>query len=117
MYSLKTSTAIEGALVPLLMLLDRPPEQIDLLKRYAHHAGVVFQLHDEVLDATSSTRQLGKDAGHDTATANIVRTCGIAEARRLTAAHLTEALGYCERLPFNTDLLACAVRHFATRRH
>jgi hypothetical protein len=46
-----------------------------------------------------------------------VRTCGIAEARRLTAAHLSEALGYCERLPFNTDLLACAVRHFATRRH
>lgn len=117
MYSLKTSTAIEASLVPLLMLLDRPPEQIDLLKRYAHHAGVVFQLHDDVLDATSSTGLLGKDAGHDTAKANIVRTCGLGEARRLTEAHLAEAITCCERLPFNTDLLACAVRHFATRRH
>lgn len=117
MYSLKTSTAIEASLVPLLMLLDRPAEQIDLLRRYAHHAGVVFQLHDDVLDATSSTALLGKDAGHDTAKANIVRTCGLAEARRLTAAHLAEAVACCELLPFNTDLLACAVRHFATRRH
>ncbi len=117
MYRLKTSTAIEASLVPLLMLLDRPAEQIDLLKRYAHHAGVVFQLHDDVLDATSSTGLLGKDAGHDTAKANIVRTCGLAEARRLTAAHLAEAVTCCERLPFDTDLLACAVRHFATRRH
>ncbi|WP_327011779.1 polyprenyl synthetase family protein [Dactylosporangium sp. NBC_01737] len=115
MYSLKTSTAIEAALVPLLMLLDRPPEQISLLKRYAHHAGVVFQLHDDVLDATSSTRQLGKDAGLDARKANIVRTCGLAEARRLTAVHLDAAVSCCERLPFDTDLLACAVRHFATR--
>jgi geranylgeranyl pyrophosphate synthase len=117
MYSLKTSTAIEAALVPLLMLLDRPPEQVDLLRRYAHHAGIVFQLHDDVLDATSSTRLLGKDAGHDAAKANIVRTSGLAEARRLTEAHLADAIDCCDRLPFNTDLLACAVRHFATRRH
>ncbi|GAA3244227.1 polyprenyl synthetase family protein [Dactylosporangium siamense] len=117
MYSLKTSTAIEASLVPLLMLAGHPAEQIDLLKRYAHHAGVVFQLHDDVLDATSSTALLGKDAGHDTAKANIVRTCGLAEARRLTDAHLAEAIACCDRLPFNTDLLACAVRHFATRRH
>ena len=117
MYSLKTSTAIEAALVPLMMLLDRPPEQVDALRRYAYHAGVVFQLHDDILDATASTRQLGKDANHDLAKTNIVQTCGLAEARRLTAAHLTAAVACCERLPFDTDLLACAVRHFATRRH
>lgn len=117
MYRLKTSTAIEAALVPLLMLQDRPPEQVELLKRYAHHAGVVFQLRDDVLDATSSTWLLGKDAGNDTAKANIVRTCGLPEARRLIEVHLAEALDCCARLPFTTDLLACAVRHFATRRH
>lgn len=117
MYSLKTSTAIEAALVPLLMLQDRPPEQVELLQRYAHHAGVVFQLRDDVLDATSSTWLLGKDADNDTSKANIVRTCGLPEAQRLIDVHLGEALACCARLPFTTDLLACAVRHFATRRH
>lgn len=116
MYALKTSTALEAALVPLMMVLDRPQPEIDLLKGYAHHAGIVFQIRDDILDATAAAEVLGKDAGNDTGKANLVRTHGLATAERLLAEHLAEALACCARLPFDTGLLACAVRHFATRR-
>jgi geranylgeranyl pyrophosphate synthase len=116
MYELKTSTAIEAALVPLMMILDRPPAEIALLERYAHHAGIVFQLRDDILDATSATEILGKDAGNDVGKANIVRVYGLAEADRLMRSHLADAIECCERLPFDTNLLAGMVRHFAARR-
>ncbi|HZN20857.1 MAG TPA: polyprenyl synthetase family protein [Micromonosporaceae bacterium] len=116
MYDLKTSTAIEAALVPLMMVTDRPAGEVAVLKRYAHHAGIVFQIRDDILDATSSTEALGKDAGNDTGKANLVRVYGLAEAHRLMQAHLADAVRCCEQLPFDTDLLECTVRHFASRR-
>jgi geranylgeranyl pyrophosphate synthase len=116
MYELKTSTAIEAALVPLAMVLDRPREEITLLERYARHAGIVFQLRDDILDATSSTEVLGKDADNDVSKVNVVRHYGLAEADRLMQTHLAAAVDACERLPFDTRLLAGMARHFATRR-
>lgn len=116
MYDLKTSTAIEAALVPLMMALGRPGAEIALVQRYAHHAGIVFQICDDILDATSSTEALGKDSGNDTGKANLVRSYGLDEARELMSRHLTDALACCAGLPFDTRLLQCTVRHFALRR-
>ncbi|WUI00999.1 polyprenyl synthetase family protein [Spirillospora sp. NBC_00431] len=116
MYALKTSTAMEAALVPLMMLLDRPAPEIELVRRYAHHAGIVFQLRDDILDATSSTERLGKDAGHDGRKATVVRVHGLAEAQRRLRTHLDGARRACGELAFDTSLLVCLVDHFASRR-
>jgi geranylgeranyl pyrophosphate synthase len=116
MYELKTSTAIEAALVPLAMVLDRPRGEIALLERYSRHAGIVFQLRDDILDATSSTEVLGKDADNDVSKVNVVRHYGLAEATRLMQTHLAAAVDACDRLPFDARLLAGMARHFATRR-
>lgn len=116
MYDLKTSTAIEAALVPLMMVLDRPVGETTLVRRYAHHAGIVFQLRDDILDATSSTEALGKDADNDVGKANLVRVLGLAEADRLMQQHLADAVACCAKLPFDTTQLAGMVRYFATRR-
>jgi geranylgeranyl pyrophosphate synthase len=115
MYDLKTSTMIEAALVPLLMLTDRPAAEIELVKKYAHHAGIVFQLRDDILDMTASAETLGKDAGNDEGKTNIARLQGIPEAERLMHAHLNDALQSLQALPFNTNLLQGIVSHFATR--
>lgn len=116
MYELKTSTAIEAALVPLMMLVDRPPDEIELIRGYARHAGIVFQIRDDILDLTSSTESLGKDADNDVGKVNVVRAYGLGEAQRLLQAHLDEALGCCARLPFDTRLLQGMAHHFANRR-
>lgn len=116
MYALKTSTAIEAALVPLMMLEDRPAPQVELVRGYAHHAGIVFQIRDDVLDLVSSADDLGKDTDNDVDKVNVVRVYGLREAQRLIQLHLEQAVDSCARLPFDTRLLEGMVTHFARRR-
>lgn len=116
MYSLKTSAPIEASLVPIMLLEGRPDEEVELVKTYAHHAGIVYQLRDDILDATSKSDILGKDANNDISKVNIVRVSSIEEARQLMEQHLDAARQYCARLPFNTNLLANVVTYFANRK-
>lgn len=115
MYELKTSAAIEAALVPLMMLQDRPPQETELVQRYARHAGIVFQIRDDILDLTSSTECLGKDTGNDIGKVNLARTFGQADAQQTMQSHLDAAVACCKLLPFDTQLLEGAVTHFARR--
>jgi geranylgeranyl pyrophosphate synthase len=115
MYNLKTSTLIEAALVPVLMLHGRPRAEMELVQSYAYHAGIVFQIRDDILDAISTSTALGKDAGNDADKVNIVRVYGLDEAQKMMCAHLDKAIASCARLPFNTDLLQGTVNHFASR--
>lgn len=115
MYELKTSAAIEAALVPLMMLEDRPAAEAELVRRYARHAGIVFQIRDDILDLTSCTESLGKDAGNDIGKVNLARTFGQAAAQQVMQSNLDAALACCTHLPFDTQLLQGAVTHFARR--
>lgn len=116
MYDLKTSTGLEAAMVPLMMLEDRPLGELELVRQYAHHAGIVFQVRDDILDVTSSTEILGKDADNDVGKANIVRARGLSAAEHVMRAHLEGAVTCCGRLPFETGLLEGMVKYFAERK-
>jgi geranylgeranyl pyrophosphate synthase len=116
MYDLKTASSLEAALVPLMMLENRPPDEIELVKQYAHHAGIVFQIRDDVLDLTSSTDILGKDTENDVGKVNLVRVYGLAVAQQLMQTHLASAVSCCSQLPFDTTLLEGMVRYFAHRK-
>jgi geranylgeranyl diphosphate synthase type II len=41
------------------------PEKTECLIRYGHQIGLAFQIVDDILDATSTTEQLGKAIGGD----------------------------------------------------
>lgn len=116
MYALKTSAMLEAALLPLMMLTGRPETESRSIQAYAYHAGIVFQLRDDILDATASASQLGKDTGADNGKINIVQAYGLEHATQLMEKHLCSAVANCQALPFNTQLLEGVVRHFATRR-
>ena len=116
MYHYKTSLAIEAALVPLMMLMGRSDDEINHLKKFAHHAGIVFQIQDDILDMTSTAETMGKDIQNDVNKANLARVCGVDEARRIMEQHLADAIDACRALPFKTNLLQGTVRHFAARK-
>lgn len=115
MYDLKTSALLEGALVPLMILQGRSEEEQSHIKSYARHAGLVFQLRDDILDATALSNVTGKDSQQDVAKQNIVNLLGIEEAIKLLETHLQAAVYSCTQLPFPTDLLQNTVRYFASR--
>jgi len=116
MYNLKTSTSIEASLIPIMILEERPPTEIELMKKYAYHAGIVFQIQDDILDMTETSTSTGKDANNDIGKANIARREGIEKAQLLMHEHLQNAIGCCQNLPFNTNLLEGIAKRFAARR-
>jgi geranylgeranyl pyrophosphate synthase len=116
MYHLKTSLAIEAALVPLMILEKRPAAEITQIKAYARHAGLVFQLKDDLLDKQSTAEVLGKEVRADEEKANIIKLLGTEEAEKLVTYHLNEAVMACRQLPFNTQLLEGMVTYFADRK-
>ena len=43
------------------------PVQLAALTRFGYHVGLAFQVIDDILDVTQTSKQLGKTAGKDTA--------------------------------------------------
>jgi geranylgeranyl pyrophosphate synthase len=114
MYSLKTSILLEASLVPVLMLENYPKTAIELVGEYAYHTGIVYQLQDDILDATGTSSRLGKDTEQDTAKVNMVRSFGISTARRRMKSHIAAARAGCKKMSFDTTLLESTLDYFAT---
>lgn len=116
MYHYKTSVALEASMVPLMILLGRGDEEIRHIKDYAYHAGIVFQIKDDLLDMVGSREQTGKDTQHDAGKANVARNYGADIAEQLINEHLASAVTSLEQLPFNTQLLNGVLHYFANRK-
>lgn len=77
------------------------PEQLDALSRYGEHAGLAFQIVDDILDVEESSETLGKTAGKDQAQQKITfpavygleRSKVMAEEERLAAHAALEPFG------------------------
>ena len=67
LHSLKTGALIEAAcLLGVFAANDTPTEEtLRRIKDYAQNLGLAFQIHDDILDVTSSTEELGKPVGSD----------------------------------------------------
>lgn len=63
----KTGALIEFALLAGGILAQQPEEIVNLLGTFAQHLGLAFQIKDDLLDATSSEAELGKQVGRDEA--------------------------------------------------
>ena len=85
-----------GALLGASILLGVASAGADCTpwRSYAASVGRLFQISDDVLDATRSTEELGKTAGKDLAAAKstVVGALGLEGARRLMAEEVQNAL-------------------------
>ncbi|PWW04840.1 geranylgeranyl pyrophosphate synthase [Paenibacillus cellulosilyticus] len=61
----KTGIAFEAALVMPAILAQVNEQEIAGLKAYAYHAGIAFQIKDDLLDAEGDAQLLGKPVGQD----------------------------------------------------
>ena len=66
-YRNKTSALIEAAFVIGAVLAGADRDKIDSLEEAAGKLGMAFQIRDDILDATSATEVIGKDAHSDEA--------------------------------------------------
>jgi geranylgeranyl pyrophosphate synthase len=111
MFHYKTSLMFEASLLPLLMLTNRSKQELKQIQAYAHHAGIVFQIQDDILDYTASLPPLSAD----TTEPNIVQLVGAERAQIVRDEHAALAYQACEALPFDTHLLKSMVDLFVSR--
>jgi geranylgeranyl pyrophosphate synthase len=63
----KTGALIVASLVMGALAGGATPLQVTAVERYGRAVGLAFQIMDDVLDVTSTTKALGKTAGRDVA--------------------------------------------------
>ncbi|GLU13686.1 hypothetical protein SLE2022_303030 [Rubroshorea leprosula] len=61
----KTAALLEAALVLGAILGGGSDEELERLRKYARCSGLMFQVVDDILDVTKSSKELGKTAGKD----------------------------------------------------
>ncbi len=61
----KTGALITASVVTGAIAANASPKQIAALEQYGNHIGLAFQIVDDLLNVTATTKQLGKAAGSD----------------------------------------------------
>lgn len=86
---------------------------------YGEAAGLAFQLADDVLDVTATSRDLGKTAGKDIAQnkSTIVARQGLEGARKMLAGAVADGTAALAGFGAEADMLRALITYFAERRH
>ena len=92
-------------------------EDLELFDKLGAAVGDVFQIKDDILDATSSTEVLGKPVGSDERNekSSIVRFLGISGAEDLMNQRKEDALNLIKDLPGNRDFFEKFLDFLVTR--
>ena len=107
----KTGIAFEAALVMPAILAQVKDSEIASLKKFAYHAGIAFQIKDDLLDLEGDNLVLGKPSGQDVRNNNstFVSILGENGAKKAMWEHYclaTEALAEMPKhIPFLKHLL------------
>jgi geranylgeranyl pyrophosphate synthase len=113
----KTGALIRAACVLGGIAAEADAGQLQALTDFGEDIGLAFQVADDVLDATSTSDQLGKTAGRDVALekSTYVSLLGVDAARR-EADHLAErAVSHVERAGMHAAALAALAGYIVTR--
>jgi geranylgeranyl diphosphate synthase type II len=115
----KTGAMIEAALVMGGRVGNATESEIGTLRTAGRHLGLAFQIVDDVLDATSDAKTLGKTPGKDAASGKTtyVKLHGIEQSRRLVDAQTAQARQALDALGRDGDFLQSLAEQMARRVH
>ncbi|WP_270167652.1 polyprenyl synthetase family protein [Paenibacillus sp. SYP-B4298] len=113
----KTGIAFEAALIMPALLAKASSQQLDALKSYAYHAGIAFQIKDDLLDTEGDGAMLGKPVGQDASNdrSTFVTVLGLDGARRQMWEHYCQAMEALRRFPQRSGFLTQALHYMVHR--
>lgn len=93
-YEYKTSALIEASMMVGAILAKASDGQIRMAERVGKNIGLAFQIQDDILDVTKTTRELGKPSGSDEKNHKVtfVTLHGLEEAKKEVEKLSTEAV-------------------------
>ncbi|WP_371379670.1 (2E,6E)-farnesyl diphosphate synthase [Thalassotalea aquiviva] len=108
-HRLKTGALLSAAiLMPAMCNLALPQEHFETLKQYSANIGLLYQVHDDIIDITSSEEMLGKPAGSDVLAnkSTYPALLGLDGALEKEQELFQQALFALSSLPYNTQNLS-----------
>jgi len=117
MHTKKTASLIIVALKSGAIIGNAPAKDIAILKIIGQKIGVAFQLVDDLLDATGTTEQIGKNVGSDAKLhkSTAISILGIAQTRERIDELDRDLNALCEQLSCSPDLLKEIFQHMIKR--
>lgn len=113
----KTGVAFEACLVMPAMLAQVKKPEIAALKKFAYHAGIAFQIKDDLLDVEGDLLLLGKPVGKDSENnnSNFVSVLGQEGATKEMWEHYCLAMEALKEIPRNTAFLKHVMNYMINR--
>lgn len=115
----KTGIAFEASLVMPAILAEVDENEIEALKTFARHAGIAFQIKDDLLDIEGEQSLIGKPVGKDVANhaSTFVTILGEDGAKKAMWEHYCLAVEALEKVPRNTAFLKHLMNYIVNRDH
>jgi geranylgeranyl pyrophosphate synthase len=115
----KTGIAFEASLIMPAILAKAKETEMDALKKFAHHAGIAFQIKDDLLDVEGDSLLLGKPIGKDAENniSTFVSILGSEEARKQLWEHYCLAIEALQEVPRNITFLKHFLNYIVNRDH
>ncbi|MDQ3670376.1 MAG: polyprenyl synthetase family protein [Actinomycetota bacterium] len=118
LHRLKTGRLLAASVEAALAVAEKPEGDRAPWRRFAEELGLLFQIVDDILDATGTADELGKTPGKDEAAGKVtyVSLYGIDRARQLADEARARVNKRLAALPADTSALAEVVGSIRTRR-
>lgn len=117
-YRLKTGALIEASMLIGAVLGGAAEEDCKIVESLALKIGMAFQIQDDILDVTGSTKELGKAVGSDEKNhkTTYVTLEGMEKAGEKVRILTDEAIGLLQELPGEKEFLTELLISLCTRR-
>ena len=114
----KTGAMISVSARSGAIIADANESELDAVTNYAENLGLLFQITDDILDATQTSETLGKTAGKDAAAekATYVSLYGLDEANNLAIKIADKAMFNLNKINRDTELLRALAGFILNRR-
>lgn len=118
LHELKTGRLLRASVTCAVAVAGLPPREREPWARFGEELGLLFQIVDDILDATGTAAELGKTPGKDEAAGKVtyVSLHGLARARELADAARARVNERLADLPADTTVLAELVSTIRDRR-
>ena len=115
----KTGMAFEASLIMPAILADKGELEIKNLKQFAYHAGIAFQIKDDLLDVEGDSELLGKPTLKDAENnnKNFVSVLGADDARKAMWDHYCLAMDVLDKMDQNIIFLKHFLNYIVNRDH